>query len=342
MKWLSVLLLLISLQVGASPLPGLPPANNAPAETTPAASDHSSWSWQQLTFWIMQKQRELHRGLADKIERLSEQGNWQNAWALLWLSFFYGVFHAAGPGHGKAVLTTYLLTQPEKLRRGLWLSFVAAMLQAVTAILLVTLLVHVLGRLAREAFNSVFYVELVSFGLIALLGLILITRGMRQLWQIRCKRVAAAPATRVFTPLTSTASPVAVTACPSCGKVHHVAPEQIEGKSWLQNTGLVLSIGLRPCSGAVLVLVVANLMGLWWMGVMATVAMALGTALTVVVLATLAVQARQLAQGLLHLQGQSMARVAAVLAMMGGLVILLLGTSLLMGGLSSEHPLGLF
>lgn len=366
MKWWSAFLLIFfSISLYASPLPGLPPANqnndqvmqSTPTKSESAVSSSSSWSWQQLTFWIMQKQRELHRGLADKIERLSEQGSWDNARALLLLSFFYGVFHAAGPGHGKAVLTTYLLTQPEKLQRGLWLSFIAAMLQAVTAVLLVTLLVHVFGRLAREAFSSVFYVEVVSFVLIVLLGLVLIARGIRQLWRMRCNRVsvlhttptqrpqfkpiASTGITPVFTPLKITGSNTA-TPCPSCGKVHHVAPEQTEGKSWIQNTGLLLSIGLRPCSGAVLVLVVANLMGLWWVGVAATVAMALGTALTVAVLATLAVQARQLAQRLLRLQGQSMASVAALLAMAGGLVILLLGASLLLGSLSTDHPLGLF
>lgn len=365
MKWWSAcLFLLLSVHLYASPLPGLPPAspnhdqvmqpNSAP---TGAETGSSIRNWQQLTFWIMQKQRELHRGLADKIEQLSEQGGWDNARALLLLSFFYGVFHAAGPGHGKAVLTTYLLTQPEKLQRGLWLSFVAAILQAVTAILLVTLLVHVLGRLAREAFSSVFYVEVVSFGLIAVLGLVLIIRGIRQFWQLRCKAmsflqttpvqqpqfkpISSNGFTPVFTPLKITNSNSAA-ACPSCGKVHHVAPEQTEGKSWVQNTGLLLSIGLRPCSGAVLVLVVANLLGLWWVGVAASVAMALGTALTVAVLATLAVQVRQLAYRLLHLQGQSMARVAALLAITGGLVILLLGVSLLLGSLNTDHPLGLF
>lgn len=360
MKWWSAcLFLLLSVHLYASPLPGLPPAspnhdqvmqpNSVP---TGAEAGSSIRNWQQLTFWIMQKQRELHRGLADKIEQLSEQGGWDNARALLLLSFFYGVFHAAGPGHGKAVLTTYLLTQPEKLQRGLWLSFVAAMLQAVTAILLVTLLVHVLGRLAREAFSSVFYVEVVSFALIVLLGLVLIARGIQRLWQMRCnsesatlqpsfKPMTSTGITPVFTPLKISDSNMA-TACPSCGKVHHVAPEQTEGKSWIQNTSLLLSIGLRPCSGAVLVLVVANLMGLWWVGVAATVAMALGTALTVAVLATLAVQARQMAQRLLRLQGQSMARVAALLAMMGGLVIMLLGASLLLSSLSTDHPLGLF
>ncbi|SFX40628.1 nickel/cobalt transporter [Marinospirillum alkaliphilum] len=362
-------MLLLSSSLLAAPLPGLPAAertSTAAVERVAPSQEAASLrnQWQQLTFWILQKQREYHRALADGIEKLSEQGSWQHGWALLVLSFFYGVFHAAGPGHGKAVLTTYLLTQPEKLRRGLLLSFLAAMLQGLTAILLVTVLVHGLGRLAREAFSSVLYVEMASFALVALMGCWLIWRGARQL----LNHLRQQPVTRVDTPLvaqtgftpvqqgsmhitaftpvqggSSLMAPAAsATPCPSCGKVHHVAPEQVEGKSWWEQGGLLLSIGLRPCSGAVLVLVVANLLGLWWIGVLSAMAMALGTALTVGLLATLAVQARNLAQRLSRLQGRRLFVFTALLAVLGGLFILLLGSSLLLGSLATDHPLGLF
>ncbi|WP_404415618.1 nickel/cobalt transporter [Marinospirillum sp.] len=346
------LLLLLPGVSLASPLPGTPERAPEVQEQDEAEQQETqSTTWQQFNFWIMQKQREFHRSLADAMEKLSEQVTWNNAWALLLLSFLYGVFHAAGPGHGKAVLTAYLVTQPEKLRRGLFLSFIAALLQGVTAILLVTLLVHLLGRLAREAFASVVYVEMASFAAIALLGLGLLVTALHRLWKLRYTPapilqypIAKQKLQQDFVSLKplETASPgKSPQVCPSCGKAHHLAPEQTEGKSLLQTSGLLLSIGLRPCSGAVLVLVVANLLGLWWMGVAAVMTMAIGTSLTVMFLATLAVKTRDLAYRLLGLQGHALTWLALLLGGLGGLAILLLGISLLMSVNQAPHPLGI-
>ena len=58
---------------------------------------------------------------------------------------------------------------------------------------------------------------------------------------------------------------------------------------------VVFSVGIRPCTGAILVLVFAVTQGVFWAGVGATFAMALGTAITVAVLATLALGSRELA-----------------------------------------------
>jgi len=356
MKYLLLVVSLYCSLLAASPLPGIPAAES-PSEQSLQASDPSAkpsiaknnHTWQAFTFWVIQKQREYHRSLSAKVEALSEQQTWQNAWLLLLLSFLYGVFHAAGPGHGKAVLTTYLLTQPEKLRQGVQLSFIAAMLQGVTAILLVAFLVHGLGWLAKEALESVIYIEAASFLLVALLGFLLVIRGVRQFLQVVEKPQFKPLSTSVGfsapqSPLALQFSSAALSssACSSCGKVHHVTPEQLNGRSKLQNLSLVFSIGLRPCSGAVLVLVATNLLGLWWIGVLATLAMALGTALTVVTLAILAVQARVLAKRLIKLQNSSLSKLSALLVFLGGGFILMLGISLLVGSLTANNPVNLF
>ena len=65
--------------------------------------------------------------------------------------------------------------------------------------------------------------------------------------------------------------------------------------SWRKIMAVVFSVGVRPCSGAILVLVFALTQGLFWAGVAATFAMAFGTAITVAALATLALGSRELA-----------------------------------------------
>lgn len=356
MKYLLATLLFYTSFLAASPLPGIPAAESQSEQSSPITqfstktnAVKTSSAWQEFTFLVIQKQRQYHRSLSAKVEALSEQQTWKNTWLLLLLSFLYGVFHAAGPGHGKAVLTTYLLTQPEKLRQGVQLSFVAAMLQGVTAILLVAFLVHGLGWLAKEALASVVYIEAASFLLVALLGLLLVIRGLRQLLQARKKpqfKPLSASASFSSSPaplgLQLSSTRLASSACSSCGKAHHVTPEQLSGGSKLQNLSLVFSIGLRPCSGAVLVLVATNLLGLWWVGVFATLAMALGTALTVASLAILAVQARLLAKRLIKLQSNALSKLNALLVFLGGGFILMLGVSLLAGSLTASTSVNLF
>lgn len=346
----------------AEPLPEQPIAQ--PIETSQSASRALPSPLQQFTFWIMQQQRTLHRALSRSMEDLDNNRAWAQVWALITLSFLYGVFHAAGPGHGKAVITTYMLTQPTDLKRGLLLSVAAALMQGLTAIVLVLVVVFGLGMLAREAVSSIQLIERLSFTLIAALGLILLWRAGAPLWSTyREHRAHSAAAQRHAEPkagLTMQFSTLSADhtsaqgggvlaahahapgeACPTCGKQHHVAPDQIAGNSAFQNLGLVLSIGARPCTGAVLVLVVANLLGLWWAGVLGVIAMSLGTALTVSILATLAVTARSAANRFLNFNDRVLSGFGIGLAGIGGLVLLILGCSLLLASITTQQPFGI-
>src|SRR6185369_13894515 len=85
--------------------------------------------------------------------------------------FLYGVFHAAGPGHGKAVISSYLVANDETWRRGIVLSFASALLQAFTAVAIVAVAAVLLGATAKAMGDTVRVIEIVSYGLIVLIGL---------------------------------------------------------------------------------------------------------------------------------------------------------------------------
>src|SRR5262252_2856973 len=93
------------------------------------------------------------------------------AYTLMGISFLYGVFHAAGPGHGKAVISSYLVANDETWRRGIVLSFASAVLQALTAIVIVGVAAVMLGATAKAMGKTVQIIEIVSYGLIVLIGL---------------------------------------------------------------------------------------------------------------------------------------------------------------------------
>lgn len=274
----------------------------------------------QLVAW----QRDFHRALTMAISEFSGTPS-PGAWAtLLGVSFGYGVFHAAGPGHGKAVLTTYLLSQGGAVRRALGLSFAASLLQGLVAIALVVVLVHGLGWVTRQAMGSVAWVEQASFLMVTLLGGWLCLRAIRQL-----RHPVHAHDPHVH-PQHDHHHDHHDHAC--CGGHHHVDPHQ--AADWRTALVTVVAIGIRPCSGGVLLLGAATLLDQFAAGVAAVMVMALGTALTVSGLALASVMARGWAARQLEKQNgmQRVGRLLSWAALGGGLAIMTLGISLSITG----------
>ena len=121
-----------------------------------------------LMNWINLQQQGFYRSLTGALRAMREDGG--KLWILIGLSFAYGVFHAAGPGHGKAVISSYMLANEVTLKRGIVLSFVSAFLQALTAITVMTLVFLVLRGTAVSMTDATWFLEVASYGLITLFG----------------------------------------------------------------------------------------------------------------------------------------------------------------------------
>ena len=121
--------------------------------------------------WIFAQQAGFYRALSSAVT--ASKANGTAAFGLAWLSFLYGVFHAAGPGHGKAVISSYLVADGATMTRGILLSAAAALAQAITAITLVGVAAIFLGATARAMGNTVRVLELIAYGGIAIFGLML-------------------------------------------------------------------------------------------------------------------------------------------------------------------------
>lgn len=318
--------------------------------------------WDAMTWWIQDQQRDLHRQLAEALRAVQAHGV-SAAWALMGLSLGYGVFHAAGPGHGKAVIVTYLGTQESRLKRGIVLSVLASLLQAVVAVAVVEVSLGVLGIGLRRAQAAGQQVETLSFAAVALLGAVFVWRAAQQLWR-RTRAAKAADAGRAGGAGTGLFSSKLAAAsaresvdgevddagtrwqqfCADCGRMHGPTRHQLEAPlSMRALAGIVVSIGIRPCTGAILVLLVAHTLDLRAAGIAAVVAMAVGTAATTSALALLSVMARHVAMRLLRASGGTARTFGIVLelaALCGGLFIFFLGASLLNMALQQPaHPL---
>lgn len=190
-------------------------------------------------------------------------------WGLLGLSFGYGVFHAAGPGHGKAVISGYIVADNRSLRRGLALSFAAAILQALVAIAIVSVATLIFRTTAAQMNVATSVIEQGSFLLVALVGLLVLWRKAGSFVSIGQGSAGHDAA---------------------CDHVHLPDAQQIARlRDWRDMAGVVLAAGLRPCAGALIILVFAASQGLYWAGIAAAFAMGLGTAITTGALAALAV-----------------------------------------------------
>ncbi|WP_457795497.1 nickel/cobalt transporter [Methylocystis sp. S23] len=216
--------------------------------------------------------------------------------ALAAASFAYGVFHAAGPGHGKAVLASYMVANEIQLKRGLLLAALAALLQGIVAIALVAVAALAFSATAGQMTGAAQAIEIASY--LAIAGL-----GARLVW-IKGRGLTAA----LSAPPPAGANSASRYVCeaiddpshvhgPGCGHAHAPDPATLSGPAfrWGDALATVVAAGLRPCSGAILVLVFTLSQELFAAGAGAVMAMSAGTALTTGALAAIAVHAKGLA-----------------------------------------------
>ncbi|MGJ4967416.1 MULTISPECIES: nickel/cobalt transporter [unclassified Bradyrhizobium] len=343
--------------------------------------------------WLLTKQSEFYRQMSGAIRSAKQDGS--AVWWLLAISFSYGIFHAAGPGHGKAVIASYLVANQETAKRGIVLSFASGLMQALVAVVIVGIGAVLLNATAATMCSAEKVVEIASYGLIALLGARLVwVKGAAFLrtWQPAAPALAlaGAPAAAVE-PSTHDHSHAhdhqhraphhdhhghdhhghdhhghdhhhhdhahahAAAAhgfaahdhvhhdhvhgddC-GCGHSHGPAPSELAGPGgWQRGFQAIFAAGIRPCSGAILVLVFALAQGMFWAGVAATFVMGMGTAVTVATIAVLAVAAKDVARRL------SAGREGGGALIMRGLefgaagLVLLFGAGLLLGYIAAER-----
>jgi nickel/cobalt exporter len=304
--------------------------------------------------WLLAKQSEFYREISATLRAAKSDGS--AVWTLLAISFAYGIFHAAGPGHGKAVISSYLVANQETARRGIVLSFVSALLQALVAVVIVAVYALLLNATAKTMCGAEKMIEILSYALIVVFG-------ARLVWTKGGGFVRALQAT----------PPVPAMALAAhhdhgghghdhhhhghshdhhghdhahedhvhdehCGHSHGPMPSELAGPGgWRRGLGAIVAVGLRPCSGAILVLVFALAQGMFWAGIAATFVMGLGTAITVATIAILAVSAKDLARRVSGTREGGGALLMRGMEFGAAGLVLLFGVGLLLGYMAAER-----
>ncbi len=299
--------------------------------------------------WLLAQQEWFYRSMTEGLQEAHDRDGF--AFGLILVAFAYGVFHAGGPGHGKAVISAYLIANERALWRGIGLSAAAALLQGLVAVAIVLVANLILHATAPRMTRLTNYVEIASFAAIMLFGLALT-------W-----RKAAPVAARLLARGNGRTQGTEIEdehhhdhdehaqghhhdahaahhhdhvhdhdheGHDDCG--HHVPLDivQAEGFRWRDTLPVILAAGSRPCSGAILILVFALSQGLLAAGLAAVFAMAAGVAITVSALAILSVFAKRAAQRFAGGEGRFRLAGAAI-ELMAAAFVAILGFGLMSG-----------
>jgi nickel/cobalt transporter (NicO) family protein len=322
--------------------------------------------------WINHYQEAFYRSLTGALVSMKTDP-WKLS-TLIGLSFLYGIFHAAGPGHGKAVISSYMIANEIQLRRGILISFISSMLQAVTAILVVGAAYLVLRGTSISLTNATDALEMASYLLVAGFGLWLLYRKIRNLVtgsghdhdhsshshsshahehhdhghhahdhhahghvHAHAAHSAHAHDDHGHHHDHHHDHQGAADFCEECGHAHMPSPQSLSGETFSirEAFSAVFAVGLRPCSGAIIVLTFSLLNSLYLGGVLSVFAMAIGTAITVSALAIMAVSAKGLAVRFAGNGTTAAMRVGNAIEILGALLVTLMGIVLFLAALQA-------
>ncbi|EBA12585.1 nickel/cobalt transporter [Roseobacter sp. CCS2] len=275
------------------------------------------WLWalggaDQIMWYAVDAQRDVQNAMAAALRGL--RAGQPGALATLWgLCFAYGFVHAAGPGHGKLVIGGYGAGTRVPARRLAGLALGASLAQALTAVLLVYAAVFVFGW-GRQQMTGVADDVLapLSYALIGLVGLWLLIRGVRHL-----------------RPAHDHDHHGDSDVCSSCGHAHGPTLEQAQTvRSWRDALVVIGTIAVRPCTGALFLLILTWRLDIDWAGIIGALIMGLGTASITVLVAFAAVGFRESALQLVN--NSAVARTLAWAEILAGGIVLILASQLVL------------
>lgn len=258
-------------------------------------------------------QLQFYNALMSAVKAMKSEG--AAALSLAGIGFLYGIFHAAGPGHGKGVISAYIIANRRSHWSGLGMSVAAALLQGTVAVCLVSFLHFFMNATSASINSAARAIEIGSFACIAIAGAIHLWLKASDLESFLRRWSAGLP--------TDEAEPA----------IPRKAADQNR-----QYIGVIIAAGIRPCTGALLLLVFASTQGLYWAGVVGAYAMAVGTAVTTGSIGLVAVLLKSSLLKVTADKGKGGVAITLGIELLAAAFILLLGLVLLSGASAISLP----
>lgn len=293
-----------------------------PAETEAEAPALGAFerTYRGLLLKIAVVQQDLNKDLHAKLKEIQTTGSVLPALIVIGVAFLYGVFHAAGPGHGKFIVTSYFLARDGPVSHGIIMSGLIALTQALSAIIIVFVLVFALGLGRIQVLGYAVTIELVSYALVILLGLYMAWGAFRGK---DCDHSHG----------------------PGDGHHHDHEHDHHHGGSaravgdgpwYRQGRDMIVAAvaaGIRPCTGAIILLLFTMANGLYAVGIFGALAMALGVAITVSVVGLMAIGARRTIIHATDNDGAAQPLILRGVGMLGAFLVVSIGALLFLAAL---------
>ncbi|MBU1340489.1 MAG: hypothetical protein KKE44_10495 [Proteobacteria bacterium] len=258
--------------------------------TSKQKQQHSAISPQgQSVFYvtIVMWQQKLRQKMADLIRSVQTTKRMAPVFFLMACSFAYGVIHSAGPGHGKAVALSYILSCKPGISKGLIFGNMVALTHGFSGILFVLTVKFLFQTQISGSLETVSHItQIISFSLICFLGLIIFAKSMYK-W---IKKPAPSQTQRFANPY--------ITA---------------------------LAVGIIPCPGVVMVMLFAISLNLTWLGILLGIFISIGMATTISSIVVLGISGKSAVLSVTSNHKKRFATIEAAIETMAGLMITGLG-----------------
>lgn len=244
-------------------------------------------------------QHRLKQKMSELIRVSQNNGSLKPLILLMGIAFLYGMIHAAGPGHGKFIALTYVLSHKTSVAGGLLLGLFIAIIHGSSGVIGVLGLRYIIQRGVSDTLATVTGVtQIVSFGLITLLGLGILLKSGYELFFVS-------------------------------------TPEQ-KPPPKASKTGLLpwaAAIGLVPCPAVVMVMLFCLSMEVMMLGLILAACISLGMAATISSVVTAAVMGKA---GIFNTISENrVKKVEGYLGLLSGAAIAVLGTVFLLTAINA-------
>ncbi len=249
------------------------------------------WLFIKVVAW----QHAFNRLISENLRAIQENSMSAGV-ILIGVSFLYGVLHALGPGHGKFIIASYLSTHESRLKQSVKLSLLSSLMQGIVAIMVTTIIVVILNLSSRYFKLSQLWLERSALILLVGLGVYWLYQGAKKPKKtFKVKSIQSLESQKSAVKINRTLQSGHSTDC-ACGHQHLPSATQLkQADTWKSQFLVIMGIGLRPCSGAIFMLFLAYMLDLFFWGIVATLAMSLGTGLMLSLFAMIVRYAKQTA-----------------------------------------------
>ncbi|HVI88721.1 MAG TPA: hypothetical protein VM659_10475 [Dongiaceae bacterium] len=314
----------------SSAQPGAGGANTAAQapETAPSDVTEAPGLLHRLGSWLLTQQRYVNRIINTQLAAIKRGADATALWGGLVIAFLYGVFHVLGPGHGKTVIAGYFLGHHASWRRGIAMACWMAISHVMAAIGIVLVLHIILSHSFATPVDEMMWLRFVSYGAIVLIGLAMLVETWRGKAVLGCAHDHGAHDDGTH----------------DHAHVHHDPGHHDHGHHGHSHTIslkgdqslLAIAAGFVPCSGAILILVFCLANSLIWQGIMMTLMIALGMAITLSAIGLASIFLRRQTLG----RVSDSARASRILGYVGPALITLIGVLLLSGAFIDPTAMG--